>query len=109
MANSQLSPTSEFTISRTKTELITVVITPENTAKHASRRNHRGGPMMSDEATPQIDRGQKRSNDETLDGNGPVQDEKPFNIESVTQVNIKKFRTTGYELSYPLHQCACRR
>ena len=36
-----------------------------------------------------------------LDGDEPVQigrgqdDERPFNIESVTQVNIKKFRTTG--------------
>ena len=26
---------------------------------------------------------------------GRSQDERPFNIESVTQVNIKKFRTTG--------------
>ena len=50
----------------------------------------------------QLNRGEKRSYDEMLDGDDePVQisrgqdDERPFNIGSVTQVNIKKFRTTG--------------
>ena len=37
--------------------------------------------------------------EEMIDGEavqiGRGQDERPFNIESVTQVNIKKFRTTG--------------
>ena len=50
----------------------------------------------------QLNRGEKRSYDEMPDGDDePVQigrgqdDERPFNIESVTQVNIKKIRTTG--------------
>ena len=78
-------------------------------------------------STSQMDRGQKRSYDEMLDGDEPLElngalqanpsekrsyeemldgdeplqvghgqdDERLFNIESVTQVNIKKFRTTG--------------
>ena len=45
--------------------------------------------------------GEKRSYKEMLDGDEPLQigrgqdDERPFNIESVAQVNIKKFRTTS--------------
>ena len=59
-------------------------------------------PVQMNDAL-QLNRGEKRSYDKMLDGDDdePVQigrgqdDEKPFNIESVTQVNIKKFRTTG--------------
>ena len=49
----------------------------------------------------QANPGEKRSYDEILDGDDPAQigrgqdNERPFNIESVTTVNIKKFRTTG--------------
>ena len=49
-----------------------------------------------------MNQGKKRSYDEMLDGDDePVQicrgqdDERPFNIESITRVNIKKFRMTG--------------
>ena len=58
-------------------------------------------PVQMNDAL-QLNRGEKRSYDEMLDGDDePVQigrgqdDERPFNIGSVTQVNIKKFRTTG--------------
>ena len=44
----------------------------------------------------QVGRGQKRTFDEMQDDAQVAQDEeRPFNIESVTQVNTKKFRTTG--------------
>ena len=49
----------------------------------------------------QASRGEKRSYDEMMDGDDkPVQigrgsDERPLHIESVMQVNIKKFRMTG--------------
>ena len=66
---------------------------------HGEKRSHE--EINEGASTSQMGRGQKRSYDEMLDGDEPVQigrgqdDEGPFNIESVTQVNIKKFRTTG--------------
>ena len=58
-------------------------------------------PVQMNDAL-QLNRGEKRSYDEMLDGDdepvqiGRGQDyERPFNIGSVTKVNIKKFRTTG--------------
>ena len=74
------------------------VILPAN---HGEKRSHE--EINEGASTSQTGRGQKRSYDEMLDGDDdePVQigrgqdDERPFNVESVTQVNIKKFRTTG--------------
>ena len=66
---------------------------------HREKRSHE--EINEGASTSQTGHGQKRSYDEMLDGDEPVQigrgqdDERPFNIESVTQVNIKKFRTTG--------------
>ena len=66
---------------------------------HGEKRSHE--EINEGASTSQMGRGQKRSYDEMLDGDEPLQvgrgqdDERPFNIESVTQVNIKKFRTTG--------------
>ena len=92
---------------------------------HEEKRSHE--EINEGASTSQMDRGQKRSYDEMLDGDEPLElngalqanpsekrsyeemldgdeplqvghgqdDERPFNIESVTQVNIKKFRTTG--------------
>ena len=68
---------------------------------HGKKRSHE--EINEGASTSQTGRGQKRSYDEMLDGDDdePVQigrsqgDERLFNIESVTQVNIKKFRTTG--------------
>ena len=57
------------------------------------------GRQMNDAL--ELNRGEKRSYEKVLDGDelllvGRCQDnERPFNIESVTQVNIKKFRKTG--------------
>ena len=70
-------------------------------ANHGEKRSHE--EINEGASTSQTGHGQKRSYDEMLDGDDdePVQigrgqdDERPFNIESVTQVNIKKFRTTG--------------
>ena len=68
---------------------------------HGEKRSHE--EINEGASTSQMGHGQKRSYDEMLDGDDdePVQigrgqdNERPFNIESVTQVNIKKFRTTG--------------
>ena len=66
---------------------------------HGEKRSHE--EINEGASTSQMGRGQKRSYDEMLDDDEPLQvgrgkdDERPFNIESVTQVNIKKFRTTG--------------
>ena len=66
---------------------------------HGEKRSHE--EINEGASTSQTGRGQKRSYDEMLDGDEPLQvgrgqdDERPFNIENVTQVNIKKFRTTG--------------
>ena len=70
-------------------------------ANHGEKRSHE--EINEGASTLQTGRSLKRSYDEMLDGDDdePVQivrgqdDERPFNIESVTQVNIKKFRTTG--------------
>ena len=68
-------------------------------ANQGEKRSHE--EINEGASTSQTCHGQKRSYDEMLDGDEPVQigrgqdDERPFNIESVTQVNIKKFRTTG--------------
>ena len=69
---------------------------------HGEKRSHE--EINEGASTSQTGHGQKRSYDEMLGGDDddePVQigrgqdNERPFNIESVTQVNIKKFRTTG--------------
>ena len=66
---------------------------------HGEKRSHE--EINEGASASQTGHCQKRSYDEMLDGNEPVQigrgqdNERPFNIESVTQVNIKKFRTTG--------------
>ena len=70
-------------------------------ANHEEKRSHE--EINEGASTLQTGRGLKRSYDEMLDGDDdePVQiyrgqdDERPFNIESVAQVNTKKFRTTG--------------
>ena len=70
---------------------------------HGEKRSHE--EINEGASTSQTGRGQKRSYEEMLDGDDdePVEigrgqdDEKPFNIESVTQVNIKKFKTTGMD------------
>ena len=57
------------------------------------------GRQMNDAL--ELNRGEKRSYEKVLDGDEPLlvgrgqDNERPFNIESVTQVNIKKFRKTG--------------
>ena len=52
-----------------------------------------------DELILQANRGKKTSHDKMMDGEKEQishgQDERPFNIKSATQVNIKKFRMTG--------------
>ena len=69
---------------------------------HGEKRSHE--EINEGASTSQTGHGQKRSYDEMLGGDDddePVQigrgqdNERPFNIESVTQVNIKKFRRTG--------------
>ena len=58
-------------------------------------------PVQMNDALQLNRGGEKRFYEEMLDGDEPLQigrgqdDERPFNIESVTQVNIKKFRTTS--------------
>ena len=74
---------------------------------HGEKRSHE--EINEGASTSQPGRGQKRFYDEMLGGDDeePVQigrgqdDERPFNIESVTQVNIKKFRTTGMNYRVP--------
>jgi hypothetical protein len=61
--------------------------------------------MSSDDDEPQVGRGQKRSFEETNDDNEPGQEgsyenevsDNVFTVQSVKQVNVKKFKTTGMD------------